>query len=693
MWLDADDALRGGEKLRETIEKNKEVDAFIFDYLYAFDEYKNPIVVHPKTRVLRNDNSVVWEGALHEDFRNTRGVVSKLVEGIEVLHMSKEERFEEAKKRNLVVAKGQLKNEPNDPRSYWNVGNSLKALGKNKEAIKMFDKFIEMSQSDDEKYIVYLRMAESYWAMGEKNKAIDKAKFAIGTKPQFPDAYHLLGSLYMEMKQLEKARDSYLQGLTKRPPYHAIVVYNPRDYDYVPMMNLAKVYYRLSLPTMALPLLEGCAQIMPEEKGIKDKIKLMKRECKRFDKMTKIIKKLENEKDDDKLKAKLEALDDDMKSHPAVCLLKNKRFIKKESSGKDLVLYCGYTEREWTPETAKKEGIGGSEEAIIWLAQGLSKKGWNVTVYNNCGHKEKKFGNVLYKPYWTYNIRDKQDVTVFWRSPSMLDYDINCDRLYLDLHDVIQPGELNEKRMAKCAGIFVKSEFHRELFPNVPNEKFIIIPNGIDVDEFKGKHKKEKGLIINTSSPDRGMRAATDLWPDIKKKVKNARFQWAYGWGVWDVVYADNPAITEWKDTLKKDMKTNGVEELGMVSHKEVAEMYKKAEVLFYPSEFAEIDCISLSKAMAAGCIPVTTDFAAMGSKKKKPGVFVKSTKNNQNWCKPYQFDFSAEDLTLKYTLQEAVVDILKGDYDVEEMRKWALETFDWNNIISGWDNEFNKKI
>lgn len=195
--------------------------------------------------------------------------------------------------------------------------------------------------------------------------------------------------------------------------------------------------------------------------------------------------------------------------------------------------------------------------------------------------------------------------------------------------------------------------------------------------------------MINTSSPDRSMRAATDLFQKIREKAPHAKMQWAYGWGVWDTVHANNTKLVSWKKKLQNDMKIAGIEELGMVSHKKVAEMYKKAEILFYPSEFAEIDCISLSKAMAAGCIPVTTDFAAMGEKKKKPGRFVSSPKNKDNWCKPYQHDFSAEDLMLKIGLRDAAIEILNNTpKDVKEMREWALKTFDWNNIIDTWDKK-----
>ena len=649
-------------------------------YLYSFDEHRNPTVVHAKGRIVKNDGCVEWAGALHEDFKHNRDLNIKMIEGIEVLHLSNEERFERAKLRNLEIAQKQLEDSPDDPRSYWNVANSLKALLRDAEAIEMFDKFMGKSNSEDEKYIASLRMAESYWNLGESKKAIETCQYAIGTKPSFPDAYHLLGDIYLESGQNQKAIEMYLHGLHKAPPQHKILVFNPRDYDYRPMMNMAKAYFNISLPSMSLPLLKACSKIMPENKDLKEKIKIIKEEADKFNEVGKIVEQLRKETDTNKIKDALSEIDMEMQAHPAICNLRNTRLIKKESSGRDLVFYCGYTDRVWTPDSIK-EGIGGSEEAIIHLAEGLSDK-WNVTVYNNCGYKQKKFGNVTYKPYWSWNYRDKQDVVILWRSAKALDYDINS-KVYLDLHDVIQEGELNESRMSKCSGIFVKSKFHRSLFPNIPDDKFFIIPNGIVAEDFKKTEKKEQ-LLLNTSSPDRGLKAFVDSFEEIKKEVPEVKAKWCYGWGVWDTVYAEDASRMEWKKELQEKMKRIGIEELGMISHKEVAKLYKRAKILAYPSEFAEIDMISLTKALASGCIPVTTNFAAMGEKAKYGGIYLKSKKNKDNWCPGGKFDFSIENN--KEWVKE-IIKILKGG-QINIKREEVLKNYSWDKIISDWDKK-----
>src|SRR5438034_437121 len=63
---------------------------------------------------------------------------------------------------------------------------------------------------------------------------------------------------------------------------------------------------------------------------------------------------------------------------------RNTEYLKRTSSGKDLVFYCDRSEFRWHPGTT---GFGGSEEAVINVARELAKLDWNVTVYNSCGHK------------------------------------------------------------------------------------------------------------------------------------------------------------------------------------------------------------------------------------------------------------------------------------------------------------------
>lgn len=689
-WVDADDVVRGLDKLRSTIQEHPS-DVYSMFYLYAFDERKNPIVVHHKTRVIKNDGCVKWVGQLHEDFSESRQLTRHHINGIDVIHTSEPDHFEQAKQRNLVIAQKQVDENPDDPRSHWNLGNSLRGVERFRDSIEVFDLFLKMSQSDDEKYIARMRQAENYFSIGEKDRAIDEARYAVGIKPHYPDAFHLLGNLYYETRQFEKARDSYQMGLTMKPPYYSIVVYNPRDYDYVPLMNLAKTYFSLSLPQLAVVCLEACLKIVPEDKNLADLVETMKKESKRENEVIKTVLKLRDIKDDKKLLRKLEALPDEFKSHPRVCLLRNTRFIKQSSSGMDLVIYCGMTDAIWTPSSVKKNGIGGSEEAVLWVSKLLARRGWNVTVYNNCGHKEVFEDGVLFKPFWSWNYRDKQDVVILWRHPKPLDFDINANKIFIDLHDVIPSGEFTEKRLQKVTKIFVKTKAHRVLFPNIPDDKFVIIPNGIDPLAFAVTGKRDPYLMINTSSPDRSLTALVDLFIEVKKRVPQARLKWCYGWSVFDSSYAGNSKMMGWKDDLIKKMHSvDGIEDLGRINHEEIARLHAEANIWAYPTEFYEIHCISAVKAQAAGDIPVTTDFAAL-NETVNYGYKIHSDKTIEDWCKPYQVDFSLSDEKKRKEWVDRVVEVMNNPPSEQErhkMKEWALSSHNWELVVDKWEHE-----
>lgn len=686
LWLDADDMVRGIEKLRDTIEGNPTVDAFAFWYLYAFDEYKQATVVHKKTQVVRNDGCVEWVGALHEDFKENRSMEVKFVEGIDRMHLTTDERVVIAKTRNVEVSKADLNLHSEDPRTYWNLGNSYMGNNQLIEAKSIFMQFIKLSSSDEEKYLAVLRLSEIESVLGNDDNASSYMYQAIGMRPDYPDGYMQAGYYFFNKNNIDKAEFYLLNGLVKKPPYHKMIVYNPRDYDYNPMMLLAKVYFAKNRPDLALPMLKGCLQVHPENKYVKGLVDEMQIESDRLEKVLEEIKAINVLTDLEEIKNRINLIPNDLQSHPALCAIRNKYFIKSESTGKDIVYYCGLTTHEWNPEMAKTKGIGGSEEAVINLSKEWAKAGYNVTVYNNCGHKEMVCDGVTYKPFWAFNYRDKQDVVILWRSPKACDWDINAPKILVDLHDVIPAGEFTPKRLEKITKVMVKTNAHRVLFPNIPDDKISIVPNGMDFELFNQVVKRDKYLLVNTSSPDRSMDVMPKLFKMIKEQVPRVRMKWAYGWDIFNQTFADDTQKCTWRDNLVKEMTEAGIEMVGRLSQKECAKLYLEGNILAYPSEFYEIDCISVKKAQACGCLPITTDFAAF-DESVQFGVKVKSPKTKDNWCKNFQFSFGIEDEKVQNEWVEAVVKELKKPIkDRGEMKEWAKK-FAWDLVSTKWLN------
>lgn len=722
-WCDADDALRGAEQLRDIITQHPEVDAFIMDYYYAFDADNNPIIVHQKAQVVKNDGCVTWVGKLHEDFKQNREMSIFRIEGVERIHFTNEHRVEGNKRRNYQIAVQMVHEDPEEPRAYFNLGNAAYAVGEKNKAIEAFEKFLTMSKSDDEKYIARLRCAEIFWQSGDLTRAVDEAKRAIGEKPFYPDAYHLLGVLYFEEKRYLESIAMIKEGLNKKPPVLEIIVFNPREYDYMPLMNLAKAYYELHLPNLALDCLNQCAEVYPTDTQVAKLIENMKPEAEQFEKVLAVLEPLKkmadsviNEPDPiqrikrkEALKAHMDDLPDDIQDHPIIVNIRNVNFIKTVSSGKDISIYCGFTEEKWNPDTIKKTGIGGSEEAVYWLANLFAEKGYNVTVFNNSGsHKDlfykwdKSFktkvkGSVTYRPFWTWNFRDKQDIVILWRHPKALDYSINASQVYVDMHDTLPASELTKSRCENATKILVKSEFHRKLYPNVPDEKIAVIGNGIDADAYEklDTSKKEDGLIVCTSTANRCLSALLECLPEIRKEVPNAHIKWAYGWKTIEEALAGLDHIQSWVKEMKAQMaETEGFEDLGRLNHAEIASLLASSRIYGYPTEFAEIFCISAVKAQAAGCVPVTVDFGAL-SETVQFGVKVKPSVNDENWTDAATnqgFDFSTHSPEVKKEFIKAIVHELKNprpDEYVDEMKAWATKNYAWTAIADAWDKEF----
>jgi len=420
-----------------------------------------------------------------------------------------------------------------------------------------------------------------------------------------------------------------------------------------------------------------------------------------------ILRKIE---DMNKLKAAIDCLPPVVASHPTIVSFRNARFIKETSSGRDLVISCGNSVHQWNPEMLKTKGrglIGGSEEAVIYLSRELAKLGWNVTVYNNCGNKPIKdvlsyydhsgiicHQVVTYRPFWETNFRDKQDVIILWRVPRPLDTPINASKVFIDLHDLVPADELSSTRLQRLTRILVKTQFHRSLYPNVPDNKIAVIPNGLDfsVLESNPPISKDANLIINTSAPERSMDVLPKLFKEVKKRVPQARLQWAYGWDVYKASrYNDKKERKkkiDWMKRTQKEMDEAGIETLGRLSQAEVGKLYQRASILAYPTEFAEIDCISVKKAQAAGCLPIVTDFGALAESAQFAWK-VHSQKTKETWCRPSQFHFGLED---EYSQQEWIDLCIKALQSRElsdngaQMKAWPRQ-FEWQKIARRWND------
>ena len=207
----------------------------------------------------------------------------------------------------------------------------------------------------------------------------------------------------------------------------------------------------------------------------------------------------------------------------------------------------------------------------------------------------------------------------------------------------------------------------------------------MNFDLFSQDVKKDQFLLVNTSSPDRSIDVLPKLFKMVKEQVPEAKCKWAYGFDVFDTVHSDHAVMMKWKDDTIQAMEDAGIENCGRLTQKDCAKLYLEANVLAYPTEFAEIDCITVKKAQGCGALPVTTDFGAL-EESVQYGAKIHSNKTKDDWCLPNQFSFGLQDEKAQKEWVDAVVKILKTPIeDRQPMKDWT-QKFSWDKIAEQWN-------
>jgi hypothetical protein len=147
---------------------------------------------------------------------------------------------------------------------------------------------------------------------------------------------------------------------------------------------------------------------------------------------------------------------------------------------KTIAYYCGPGIDHWGPDLMQN-GVGGSEEAVIYLSRELTKLGWHVEVF--CDREDVYDDNgVIYHPWTELNPFDEFDVFIASRQPANL-AGVKARIKVLDMHDVNQPESVNAIKDV-VDKVFVKSKWHKDYYQEVPEEKFVVVGNGIVKGHF-----------------------------------------------------------------------------------------------------------------------------------------------------------------------------------------------------------------
>lgn len=293
------------------------------------------------------------------------------------------------------------------------------------------------------------------------------------------------------------------------------------------------------------------------------------------------------------------------------------------------IAFFDFIDWDYTIETAYQRPLGGSQSALCYLAEALAAAGHDVWLLNHAAAATEIRG--------VHGLPYRQAEAALLRS-----FDcgvvLNTVQQGADLrrrlapaaplilwiqHAHDQPASRKlasaEIRQAYDAYAFV-SRWQREQFVaafDLPAARCMTLRNAagprfatmFDVGQPLPADKLWPPKLIYTSTPFRGLDLLLAAFPAIRAAVPEATLR---VFSSLQVYQADAAAEERYSALYAQCRSTPGVEYAGSVPQPALAEQMRGATMLAYPNHFPETSCIAVIEALAAGCIVVTSDLAAL---------------------------------------------------------------------------------
>lgn len=278
----------------------------------------------------------------------------------------------------------------------------------------------------------------------------------------------------------------------------------------------------------------------------------------------------------------------------------------------------------YTPATPYQRPLGGSQSAICYLSAELAKLGHAITIFNGA---EASAGDGV-------DIRNLRDAN----ASRLGGYDVvvvgNCSigkqlrrdkglenpLILWSQHSFDEPGvaPLESLIERKCWTAFaLVSDWQQQMYElalRVPPRRCKVMRNAVspaflDVPQRPPWFETgEPPVLVYISTPFRGLDVLLRAFPAIRAAVPGARLRVFSSMGVYGVKPEDDQHTALYQQARE----TVGVEYVGSIGQRALAEEINGAAALAYPSTFQETSCISVMEAMAVGAAVLSTRLAAI---------------------------------------------------------------------------------
>lgn len=501
LWLDTDDIVVGAENFKIAIERAEAINAkaIFARYLYQVEidektgEIKQILIEHLRERLIKNDGSQEWVAPIHETLIQKVPIGQTDFMDFMVVHLTTPEDMVNSMYRNIEILETEVMNNPQDPRPIYYLAKAYfdtrepmilyDSCGEGLDSITMelMKDYIRKSGWAEERAQCWEYMSMIHRERNEFKLAITCLLEALYEAPVYTSIYIQLALCYVVMKDWVKALHWVkLAGQVEIPK--TTLVINPRDYKAMILEALFHIYVNTGKLEECEKVTQALVDIAPTDlnKERLTSIQDVKNRNNLAHYTVKLAHHLHSTNQVQQLKALINSVPVEIVNEPALVDLRNQFSPAKTWGEKDIAIFCGAGFERWSPKNVA-QGIGGSEEAVIYISKELAKLGWKVTVFADPMDDAGEYEGVNYVPHYTINWNDSFNILISWRQIGVFDLPIKAKKAYLWLHDIQNALEYTPERVAKIDKVMFLSKWHRSNVPNLAEDKILYTSNGLDI--------------------------------------------------------------------------------------------------------------------------------------------------------------------------------------------------------------------
>lgn len=697
-WCDGDDVVQGAENLRRHAE---EMDAkrgdrpsmLMVGYEYQRDAEGRVVQFQTRERLYTPRSAFVWQEPIHEVLCPIAPeCMFEKCDDIRVVH-SRAGKVHDVT-RNLRILRHHYDSGYQSTRSLYYLGLEYGHVGDTGQSIEFLRRYVGMSYYKDEKAFACIELSNLYEKLQDYHLGLDWAWKAMQVREGWFEPYYAAGKAYyyLAMRGGPEERRNwerclfYLELALSLPPTVSALITNPleRSHEVHKFLNVA--LSKLGHHDRAMQSCLRGLEAKPDE-SLAENASLL----------TRFLAKRELDRCLGVLGGTYEP--------PAG--------PEELAPGKlNIVVFTGHAWEPWTPETAAKNGIGGSETACIEMTKRWAADGHRVRVFGDCAALEGTYDGVEYLHHEKF-AGTSADVLVASRRPDAVD-DGRCDAplKFQWVHDMHLGPHLTHDRALHTDRVLVLSEWHKGCLlhhhPQIHPDQVTVTRNGIDLGRFEpipespsptpspkgcdtashgkageapGRLERNPHRAIYSSSPDRGLEVLLKCWPAIRERVPDATLEVFYGFEIWEGMARGNAEQLEHIERLKqmlRDAEPLGVTFFGRQPQSTIAAAMLSSGVWAYPTWFSETSCITAMEAQAAGLYIVTSPIAALN---ETVGSRAYAMIDGDWLSDEYQEQFVMEVV--------GAMNVPDEESGRSRIQLYAIEHFGWDSLATDWIDMF----